>query len=77
MNGRFPSITATKAIDALKRAGFVVVRTSGSHHRLVHKDDPSRATTVPVHKGKDLPRGLVRKIIRDSGLTVEEFRALL
>ena len=77
MNGRLPTVTGGKVMDALKRAGFVVVRTSGSHHRLVHKDDASRATTVPIHKGKDLPRGLVRKIINDAGLTVDEFRALL
>jgi len=47
--------------------GFVVVRINGSHHRLKHPD--GRITTVPVHKNEDLPRGLMRKIIRkDLGL---------
>lgn len=62
---------------ALERAGFVLVRTTGSHYRLVHKDDPSRATTVPVHARKALKRGTVRGIIKQAGLTVEEFRDLL
>jgi hypothetical protein len=35
------------------------------------------AQFVPVHQGKDIKRGLLRKIISDAGLTVEEFRAFL
>ena len=54
-----------------------VVRTSGSHHRLIHKEDPARATTVPVHKGRDLPRPVLRAIIRQAGMTVEKFVDLL
>jgi predicted RNA binding protein YcfA (HicA-like mRNA interferase family) len=41
----------------------VVVRINGSHHRLKHPD--GRVTTVPVHKNQDLPKGLLRKIIRE------------
>jgi hypothetical protein len=36
---------------------------NGSHHRLKHPD--GRVTTVPVHKNQDLPKGLLRKIIRE------------
>ena len=64
-------------IRALQRGGFEIVRTSGSHHRLVHRTDHARATTVPVHKGRDLPRPLLHAIIKQSGLTVEEFLQLL
>jgi predicted RNA binding protein YcfA (HicA-like mRNA interferase family) len=74
---RLPSLKAQEIIRALERAGFVVVRVKGSHHILEHPDDPSRRTTVPMHKGKDIPRGLVRKIISDVEMTVDEFRALL
>ena len=77
MNGRLPMVTAGEVVRALERARFVVVRTAGSHHRLVHKNDPSRATTVSVHAGKTLKRGTVRGIIKQAGLTVEEFRGLL
>ncbi|HJZ43096.1 MAG TPA: type II toxin-antitoxin system HicA family toxin [Hyphomicrobiaceae bacterium] len=37
----------------------------------------ARRTVVPVHAGKDVKRGLLRKIIDDAGLTVEEFCDLL
>ena len=74
---RHPTLGSTDVIRALQRGGFEVVRTSGSHHRLVHRADPARATTVPVHKGRDLPRPLLHAIIKQSGLTVEEFLQLL
>jgi predicted RNA binding protein YcfA (HicA-like mRNA interferase family) len=61
----------------LQGAGFSIVRTTGSHYRLVHGTDPTRQTTVPVHKGKDIPRGTLRGIIEQAGLTVEEFVDLL
>jgi predicted RNA binding protein YcfA (HicA-like mRNA interferase family) len=49
---------------------------SGSHHRLKHPD--GRVTTVPVHKNEDLPKGLVRKIIReDLELELDHFFELL
>ena len=76
MNQRLPSITAREAIRALERAGFVMSRTSGSHCRLVHRADPARKVTVPVHTG-DLPRGTLRSIITQAGLTLAEFIALL
>jgi predicted RNA binding protein YcfA (HicA-like mRNA interferase family) len=49
---RLPALKAREVIRALQKAGFSVVRTSGSHHRLVHDTDPTRQTTVPVHQGK-------------------------
>jgi predicted RNA binding protein YcfA (HicA-like mRNA interferase family) len=77
MSGRLPSLTARDVIRALRRAGFSVTRTSGSHCRLVHASDPARRVTVPVHSGKDLKRGTVQGILRQAGLTAEELAALL
>lgn len=72
-----PVATGGEVVRALERAGFAVVRISGSHHRMVHGADPARATTVPVHGSKALKRSTLRAIIRQAGLTVEEFTALL
>ncbi|TMJ77018.1 MAG: addiction module toxin, HicA family [Alphaproteobacteria bacterium] len=77
MSERLPTLKALAVIRALERAGFVVVRSAGSHHRLVHSADARRATTVPVHKGRDLPRPMLRAIIKQAGLTAEEFVDLL
>ena len=45
--------------------------------RIEYATDPTRMTTVAVHGGKTLKRGTVRNIIKQSGLTVDEFIALL
>lgn len=72
-----PSLKGDDVVRALRKAGFVVARIKGSHHIMRHRDDPSRGTVVPVHRGKDIKRSLLRKIISDVGLTVDEFKALL
>lgn len=76
MTARLPSLRPREVIRALERAGFVVVRTSGSHCRLIHQTDPARKVTVPYHN-RDLKRGTLRAIIAQAGLTVEEFNELL
>jgi predicted RNA binding protein YcfA (HicA-like mRNA interferase family) len=77
MAPRLPAANARRTIRALEQAGFVVERTSGSHHLLVHPDDPARSVVVPFHGSKDLKPGTLRSIIRQAGLTVEEFVDLL
>jgi predicted RNA binding protein YcfA (HicA-like mRNA interferase family) len=74
---RLPALDGRSVIRALEKSGFTVVRTSGSHVRLVHVTNPARQTTVPVHKGKDIPRGTLRDIIAQAGMTVDEFLELL
>ena len=54
---KLPALTGSRVVRALERGGFVVIRISGSHHRLAHVDDPARVTTVPVHAGMTLKRG--------------------
>ena len=77
MSRRLPARNARDVLKALNRAGFLVARRSESHHYLIHENDPSRRVVVPVHGGRDLPRGLLRAIVRQSGLSVEEFVDLL
>ncbi|MGH8214184.1 MAG: type II toxin-antitoxin system HicA family toxin [Rhodanobacteraceae bacterium] len=64
---RLPSISGRKLIAALKKLGFEVVRTRGSHQYLRHPD--GRATVVPAHAGEDIGRGLLAKILRDTELS--------
>jgi predicted RNA binding protein YcfA (HicA-like mRNA interferase family) len=75
--GRLPVASGTAVVRALKRAGFVVDRIVGSHRVLVYPGDPTRTVTVPVHSGRDLKPGTLRSIVRQTGLSVEEFRKLL
>ena len=76
MSNKQPVLSGKELIKFLEQLGFKVVRVNGSHHRLKHDD--GRVTTVPVHKNEDLPKGLLRKIIReDLKLELEEFSKLL
>jgi len=61
-----------EVIRILEKLGFKKIRQSGSHAVFYHSD--GRWTTVPIHKGKDVAKGTLRKILRDIGLTYEEFR---
>lgn len=72
---RMPRVTGKKVVSALKGAGFIVVRVTGSHHHL-HKTS-SRLVTVPVHSGETLSPMLIKSILEQAGLTVEEFMELL
>lgn len=60
--------------SVLEKAGFVLIRQSGSHAVFRHPD--GRWTTVPQHRGKDLGKGILRKILKDAGWSVEEFESL-
>jgi len=72
---QLPVISGKEFIKFLLSIGFILVRVNGSHHRLKHPD--GRITTVPVHKKEDLPKGLLRKIIReDLDLDLDEFLKL-
>jgi predicted RNA binding protein YcfA (HicA-like mRNA interferase family) len=66
---------AKKAIKALSKLGFKIVRKRGSHVVMKHAD--GRLTVIPVHAGEELGIGLLNKIIKDAGLSKEEFIKLL
>jgi len=72
---RLPTLTGAKVIKALQRAGFEVLRQRGSHVYLRHSD--GRRTVVPVHKGEDLGRGILGKILRDVEMDRETFLEFL
>ncbi len=71
---KLPVISGNKAVKAFSKAGWHPHRQVGSH--LVMRKEGSRITlSIPLHK--ELKPGLLRKLIRDAGLTVEEFVELL
>lgn len=71
---RLPRLSGRECIRALENAGFYVTRQRGSHVML-RRDTPSARVTVPDYR--ELDSGTLRAIIRQAGLTVEEFVALL
>ncbi len=72
---RLPSLTPREVVAALKKAGFEERRQRGGHLFLWHPDREA-VTTVPMH-ARDLPRGTLKAIITQAGLTEGEFLALI
>lgn len=65
-----PVLKSREVIAILAALGFVEVRQRGSHKQFRHAD--GRATTVPVHAGRDISPILLRQIAKGIGLTVDE-----
>ncbi len=75
---KLPVLYGREVVKALSKAGFYVVSQKGSHVKLRKKSGDKIVTViVPVHTRKPVKRTLLRKIIKDAGLTVEEFCRLL
>ncbi len=63
-----------EVVKVLTVLGFKKTRQKGSHARFRHAD--SRKTSVPIHKGKDISVGTLASILRDIGLSVNDFLKL-
>ena len=72
---KLPVLKPSELVRLLERLGFQRIRQKGSHLYLRHPD--GRATVVPMHRGEDIPPGLLRSILHDIELTREEFLNLL
>jgi predicted RNA binding protein YcfA (HicA-like mRNA interferase family) len=57
----------------LKRAGFVLIRTS--RHPVYYSEEKDMTIPIPSHPG-DVPKGTLRAIIREMGLSLDEFNSL-
>jgi predicted RNA binding protein YcfA (HicA-like mRNA interferase family) len=63
--------SARELVRFLCAKGYVETRQTGSHLILKHPD--GKMLVVPVHRGKDLPKGLFLRVLRDGGFTLEDF----
>jgi len=75
MSGKLPRITAAEVIRVLEKAGYFLARQSGKHK--IYKNREGRRVTVSYHSGKILHPKVLKSIMRDSDLTIEEFKDLL
>jgi predicted RNA binding protein YcfA (HicA-like mRNA interferase family) len=72
---QMPRITAKEAERIVLKLGFVLVRQSGSHR--IYKNAAGQRVTIPFHGHKTLHPKVVRSIINDARITVEDFHRLL
>ena len=71
---QLPVISGAECIKALEKVDYFVDRQRGSHIILI-REEPRTTVTVPNHK--ELDKGTLRAIIRQAGLSVDEFITLL
>ena len=69
------SVTAEEVIKVLEHAVFLLSRQSGSHK--IYKNQEGKRVTVPYHSWKTLHPKLLKSILRDAGLTIEQFKDML
>ena len=73
---KLPSVSGERVVRALKRAGFVELRQKGSHVSLEKRSaEIIFRTVVPMHSA--LAKGTLADILKQSGLTLDEFLELL
>jgi predicted RNA binding protein YcfA (HicA-like mRNA interferase family) len=76
VNPKLPVVSGRQAIKVFERIGYQVVRQRGSHIRLRDEDNPNHLPlTIPDHK--TLKPGLLRRLLRDADLSIDEFLAFL
>ena len=75
MGEKLPRIKARDIIKILEKKGFVLVRQSGSHK--IYRNNAGKRVTVPYHSNKILHPKVLKSIMRDAEISVEELRELL
>lgn len=70
-----PRLSAREICTILEKLGFSITRQSGSH--IIYKNSEGKRATVPFHAAKILHPKVLKSILRDAGLTVEELSKLL
>ena len=72
---KLPIISGLKLIKLFEKLGYERDHQTGSHVILRFKESPYRRLTIPNHK--ELAKGTLRAIIKQAGLTREEFERLI
>ncbi|MFZ3060572.1 MAG: type II toxin-antitoxin system HicA family toxin [Candidatus Methanoperedens sp.] len=73
---KLPVVSGKDAVKAFGKLGYVTVRQTGSHIRMKHQSDSSKKPlTIPNHKV--VGKGLLRKLLRDAEITIEDFWSLI
>jgi predicted RNA binding protein YcfA (HicA-like mRNA interferase family) len=70
---RLPRLTAQEVMKGIERNGFVLVRQSGSHK--IFRNSEGTRITLPFHSGKILHPKLLKSILEDTGLSVDDLRS--
>lgn len=73
---KLPIVSGIEVIKALSKIGFQHIRTSGSH-AILNKQSENGKITIPVPLHKELAKGTLKSIMRQTGLSLEDLLNLL
>jgi predicted RNA binding protein YcfA (HicA-like mRNA interferase family) len=76
MSRELPALRAKEVVTILEKAGFVQWRQKGSHLTMYRESD-RRVLTVPIRFAKTVPKGTLHAVIKQAGLTRDEFLKLV
>ena len=68
---KLPLLSSKELICVLRKLGFEEIRQKGSHKYFKHPD--GRATVIPFHSGRDIGRGLLKRILNEIEIDREKF----
>ena len=72
---KLPVVSGAEAVKAFQRVGYEFDEQHGSHIIVRHSTPPHRRLSIPNHR--ELAKGTLRQLIREAGLTVDEFTRLI
>ena len=72
---KLPRLTAREVISVLEKVGFSLTRQSGSH--MIFKNAAGKRATVPFPSAKTLHPKVLKSILRDANLSIEDLEKLL
>jgi predicted RNA binding protein YcfA (HicA-like mRNA interferase family) len=75
MSEKLPRVTANEMIKIVEKLGFHFSRQSGSHK--IYKNDEGKRVTIAYHSGKILHPKIVKSILVDAGISVDEFKKMM
>ncbi len=76
MRKRFPAVNYRQVVKVAKKLGFCFCRQAKGSHEIWRRDSDGRQTTIPNHGPKPLKRKTLKSILKDFGITPEEFLRL-
>lgn len=66
-------MNSSELLRKLKKSGFVFDRQAKGSHEIWYHPETRKRTVVPNHPGKEIPKGTLRAILREAGISPKEF----
>ncbi len=70
--GRLAGFRYRQVVNRLKKFGFIFDRQAAGSHEIWFNEQSDRYTTLPNHPG-DIPEGLLRAVLKQAGISVDDF----